>query len=79
MILIIDNNNNRASGLCASLTFVGEKVQLVEENASLPQVKDDQDGIIVILGALNRVDHEQLIKSNPAVPFLLIGETLRPF
>ncbi|QTH71058.1 sigma-54 interaction domain-containing protein [Pseudoalteromonas xiamenensis] len=78
MILIIDNNNNRASGLCASLTFVGEKVQLVEENASLPQVKDDQDGIIVILGALNRVDHEQLIKSNPAVPFLLIGETLRP-
>ena len=31
MILILDNNNNRAIGLHASLTFIGETAQLVDE------------------------------------------------
>ncbi|MCP4051648.1 MAG: hypothetical protein GY739_10400, partial [Mesoflavibacter sp.] len=32
MILILDNNNNRAIGLNASLTFIGEAVQLLDES-----------------------------------------------
>ncbi|BBN81102.1 sigma-54-dependent Fis family transcriptional regulator [Pseudoalteromonas sp. A25] len=33
---------------------------------------------IIVLGALAELDHEQVIKSQPASPFLLIGETLKP-
>ena len=32
MILILDNNNNRAIGLNASLGFIGEAVQLLSED-----------------------------------------------
>lgn len=79
MILILDNNNNRAIGLNASLTFIGEAVQLLNES-NFEQVcnKYQQQECIVILGALQSLDHESLIKRYPTLPFLLIGETLKP-
>ena len=79
MILILDNNNNRAIGLHASLTFIGEAVQLLDEN-DFEEVcsKYQQQECIVILGALQSLDHESLIKRYPTLPFLLIGETLKP-
>lgn len=79
MILILDNNNNRAIGLNASLTFIGEAVQLLNES-DFEQVcnKYQQQECIVILGALQSLDHESLIKRYPTLPFLLIGETLKP-
>ena len=79
MILILDNNNNRAIGLHASLTFIGEAVQLLDES-DFEQVssKYQQQECIVILGALQGLDHESLIKRFPTLPFLLIGETLKP-
>ena len=79
MILILDNNNNRAIGLHASLTFIGEAVQLLDES-DFEQVssKYQQQECIVILGALQSLDHESLIKRFPTLPFLLIGETLKP-
>ena len=79
MILILDNNNNRAIGLNASLTFIGEAVQLLDES-DFEQVssKYQQQECIVILGALQGLDHESLIKRFPTLPFLLIGETLKP-
>ena len=79
MILILDNNNNRARGLHASLTFIGEAVQLLDES-DFEQVssKYQQQECIVILGALQGLDHESLIKRFPTLPFLLIGETLKP-
>ncbi|MDC9497155.1 MULTISPECIES: sigma-54 dependent transcriptional regulator [unclassified Pseudoalteromonas] len=79
MILILDNNNNRAIGLHASLTFIGEAVQLLNES-DFEQVcnKYQQQECIVILGALQSLDHESLIKRYPTLPFLLIGETLKP-
>ncbi|MDC9526665.1 sigma-54-dependent Fis family transcriptional regulator [Pseudoalteromonas sp. Angola-30] len=79
MILILDNNNNRAIGLHASLTFIGEAVQLLDEN-DFEEVcsKYQQQECIVILGALQSLDHEGLIKRYPTLPFLLIGETLKP-
>jgi len=79
MILILDNNNNRAIGLNASLTFIGEAVQLLDES-DFEQVssKYQQQECIVILGALQSLDHESLIKRFPTLPFLLIGETLKP-
>ncbi|MEL0605045.1 sigma-54-dependent Fis family transcriptional regulator [Pseudoalteromonas undina] len=79
MILILDNNNNRAIGLHASLTFIGEAVQLLDEN-DFEEVcsKYQQQECIVILGSLQSLDHEGLIKRYPTLPFLLIGETLKP-
>ncbi|MGS0534974.1 sigma-54 dependent transcriptional regulator [Pseudoalteromonas sp. SaAl2] len=78
MILILDNNNNRAIGLHASLTFIGEAVlSLEEENFEQECNKYQQQECMVILGALQEFDHESLIKRYPAVPFLLIGETLK--
>ena len=79
MILILDNNNNRAIGLHASLTFIGEAVKLLDES-DFEQVssKYQQQECIVILGALQGLDHESLIKRFPTLPFLLIGETLKP-
>ncbi|MFC3031815.1 sigma-54 interaction domain-containing protein [Pseudoalteromonas fenneropenaei] len=79
MILIIDNNNNRATGLCAALAFVGEHAKVVSESESSEALRTrDDNRPICILGALLELDHERLIKANPAIPFLLIGETLRP-
>ncbi|GEK53343.1 sigma-54 dependent transcriptional regulator [Pseudoalteromonas espejiana] len=79
MILILDNNNNRAIGLHASLTFIGEAVLSFDEQ-NFEQVcnKYQQQECIVILGALQSLDHESLIKRYPTLPFLLIGETLKP-
>ena len=79
MILILDNNNNRAIGLHAALTFIGETAQLVDEN-SLQSFceKHQQQECMVILGALQQLNHEAVIKQFPAIPFLLIGETLKP-
>lgn len=53
MILILDNNNNRAIGLHAALTFIGETAQLVDET-SLQSFceKHQQQECMVILGAL---------------------------
>jgi sigma-54 specific flagellar transcriptional regulator A len=79
MIFILDNNNNRANGLHASLSFIGEAVQLVaEDSIGSACTKYQQSECIVILGALQDLDHEALIKKYPAIPFLLIGETLKP-
>jgi sigma-54 specific flagellar transcriptional regulator A len=79
MILILDNNNNRSIGLNASLGFIGEVThRLDEDNFEQECAKYQQHECMVILGALKSLDHENLIKRYPTLPFLLIGETLRP-
>ncbi|MCZ4252014.1 sigma-54 dependent transcriptional regulator [Pseudoalteromonas shioyasakiensis] len=79
MILILDNNNNRAIGLHAALTFIGETAQLVDETTLKSFCeKHQQQECMVILGALQQLNHEAVIKQFPAIPFLLIGETLKP-
>jgi sigma-54 specific flagellar transcriptional regulator A len=79
MILILDNNNNRSIGLNASLGFIGEVThRLDEDNFEQECAKYQQHECMIILGALQSLDHENLIKRYPTLPFLLIGETLRP-
>lgn len=79
MILILDNNNNRAIGLHAALTFIGETaLSLDEESFEQKCGHYQKQECMVILGALQDCDHESLIKHYPAIPFLLIGETLKP-
>ncbi|WP_194866793.1 sigma-54 dependent transcriptional regulator [Pseudoalteromonas sp. PPB1] len=78
MITILDNNNNRAAGLAAALSFVGQPAQVIAESEFSADLLNNLQEPVVILGALSQLNHEALIKSLPAVPFLLIGETLRP-
>ncbi|WP_125720761.1 sigma-54 dependent transcriptional regulator [Pseudoalteromonas rubra] len=78
MITILDNNNNRATGLAAALSFVGQPAQVIAEPEFSSELFSNLQEPVVILGALSQHSHEVLIKSLPAVPFLLIGETLRP-
>jgi len=79
MILILDNNNNRSIGLNASLSFIGEVTHRLDEDTFEQEcAKYKQHECMVILGALQSLDHESLIKRYPTLPFLLIGETLRP-
>ncbi|MCF6434706.1 sigma-54-dependent Fis family transcriptional regulator [Pseudoalteromonas sp. MMG022] len=77
MVLILDNNNNRANSLYSALTFVGQGARVIEESDLDLQSSFSKESIIV-LGALSELDHEQVVKSQPASPFLLIGETLKP-
>ncbi|KZN32973.1 Fis family transcriptional regulator [Pseudoalteromonas luteoviolacea CPMOR-2] len=78
MILIIDNNNNRASGLAAALTFCGQAAKVLAESEFTPESVKKYQECTIVLGALNGLDHEQHIKKLPAQPFILVGETLRP-
>ncbi|MEJ6473088.1 sigma-54 dependent transcriptional regulator [Pseudoalteromonas piscicida] len=78
MVLILDNNNKRAIGLGAALSFVGQANDVLAEEQYDPSIIDKNQEPIFVLGALQTLSHEVLIKSHPAVPFLLIGETLRP-
>ncbi|NKC18145.1 sigma-54 dependent transcriptional regulator [Pseudoalteromonas galatheae] len=78
MVLILDNNNKRAIGLGAALSFVGQANEVLAEECYEAKILDNNQEPIFVLGALQSLTHETLIKSHPAVPFLLIGETLRP-
>ncbi|KZN70542.1 sigma-54 dependent transcriptional regulator [Pseudoalteromonas luteoviolacea] len=78
MILIIDNNNNRASGLAAALTFCGQAAKVTAESEFTPELVKKYQECTIVLGALNGLDHEHHIKKLPAQPFILVGETLRP-
>ena len=77
MVLILDNNNSRAHSLCASLNFVGQSSRVID-GVTLSQGQKLGSDNIVVLGALTELDHEKIIKSYPATPFLLVGETLKP-
>lgn len=79
MVLILDNNNKRAIGLGAALSFVGQANEVLAEERYEPKILDNNQEPIFVLGALQSLTHEALIKSHPAVPFLLIGETLRRY
>ncbi|PAY01288.1 sigma-54-dependent Fis family transcriptional regulator [Pseudoalteromonas sp. HM-SA03] len=78
MVLILDNNNKRAIGLGTALSFVGQANEVLAEERYEAKILDNNQEPIFVLGALQSLTHEALIKSHPAVPFLLIGETLRP-
>lgn len=78
MVLIIDNNNKRAIGLSAALSFVGQGNELLDEADYRPEVVEHNQEPIFVLGAMQSLNHESVIKSHPATPFLLVGETLRP-
>lgn len=76
-VLILDDNVRRAELISGLLTFIGESSEIVSE-AELNEKCQIEDQITAcILGALNSSRHEELVKSQPAIPFLLVGDTLK--
>jgi sigma-54 specific flagellar transcriptional regulator A len=73
---VIDSHQSRAEKLVSSLNFIGEHAT----TCSVEQIEQlAYKGVeCVFLGALDAGEHETIVKSQPEIPFILIGETLRP-
>lgn len=76
-IIIVDENERRASLMHGILTFIGETSNVVSYNDFQTRCANEDDVDACILGALSSSDHEALVRSQPGIPFLLIGETLK--
>ena len=76
-ILILDENERRANLMAGLLTFIGETCEVVTESQFASKCIPEDVVTGCVLGALASGEHESLVKSQPGVPFLLLGETLK--
>ncbi len=76
-ILILDDNERRANLMAGLLTFIGEKCEIVTEQEFANKCIPEDIITCCVLGALSSGNHEQIVKSQPAIPFLLLGDTLK--
>lgn len=76
-ILILDENERRASLLQGILTFIGEQAEVVSEQQFNQKCTPEDAVTCCILGALSSAQHEEIVKSQPAIPFILLGDTLK--
>lgn len=76
-IVIVDENERRAALLNGIFTFIGETSVVVSEREFQQTCSNEDDIVACILGALANGEHESLVRSQPGIPFLLIGETLK--
>ena len=76
-IYILDENERRANLIQGLLIFIGEQCEVINESQLASKCHPEDAVTSCILGALSSGDHEQLVKSQPAIPFLLIGDTLK--
>jgi sigma-54 specific flagellar transcriptional regulator A len=77
-VLIFDENQSRAQALSASLSFIDEANQIVSDRDYKKYASPVDCVTAFILGASSSLEHEVIIRENPAIPFLLLGETLEP-
>lgn len=79
-IVILDESTQRAEALATSLSFIQEP-NLVVQATSIDDLNDSLVPSLtkaVFLGALSQMQHEAVIKAAPELPFILIGDTLKP-
>ena len=76
-ILILDENERRANLIAGLLTFIGEKCEIVSETNFANKCIPEDIVTCCILGALSTGEHEAIVKSQPGIPFLLLGDTLK--
>ena len=76
-ILILDENERRASLMAGLLTFIGEQCEIVSESQLASKCVPEDVVTCCVLGALASGEHEKIVKSQPAIPFLLLGDTLK--
>lgn len=76
-ILILDENERRANLMAGLLVFIGEQCEVVTESNFASKCIPEDVVTCCILGALSSGEHESIVKSQPAIPFLLLGDTLK--
>lgn len=76
-LLILDENERRASLMAGLLTFIGEQCEIISESQLASKCIPEDAVTCCVLGALASGEHENIVKSQPAIPFLLLGETLK--
>jgi sigma-54 specific flagellar transcriptional regulator A len=76
-ILILDENERRANLMAGLLIFIGEQCEVVSESQFASKCIPEDVVTCCVLGALSSGEHEALVKSQPGVPFLLLGDTLK--
>ncbi len=76
-ILILDENERRARLTADLLTFIGEQCEVITESQLASKCVPEDVVTCCVLGALASGEHENIVKSQPAIPFLLLGDTLK--
>ncbi|NVK24233.1 MAG: sigma-54-dependent Fis family transcriptional regulator [Gammaproteobacteria bacterium] len=76
-IYILDENERRANLVAGLLIFIGEQCEVINESQLASKCIPEDAVTCCILGALASGEHEAIVKSQPAIPFLLIGDTLK--
>ena len=76
-IIILDENEKRAQLIANLLNFIGEPCELVTESNLSDACQPEESVLACVLGALSSGDHERIVASQPAVPFLVLGDTLK--
>lgn len=76
-ILILDENERRARLTADLLTFIGEQCEVITESQLASKCVPEDVVTCCVLGALASGEHENIVRSQPAIPFLLLGDTLK--
>ncbi len=76
-ILVLDDNSKRAELIVSLLAFIGEQAQVTTVAKFADDCQQEDQITACILGALDSGEHDAVVASQPAVPFLLLGETLK--
>lgn len=78
-ILIVDEQQSRAIALKTVLDFIGQRSEVVSSDRLQAELADNaaKRFSILVVGALTDGQYEQLIKSVPFLPVLVVGDTLK--
>jgi sigma-54 specific flagellar transcriptional regulator A len=76
-LYIVDEQSSRSSRLSTVLSFINESHQMLDV-AALQARLNNQEPVVVLLGALESQLHADLLLRYPATAFLLLGEPLQP-
>jgi len=78
-VVVVDDNQQRAIALKTVLEFIGQPCDVVSSQDIDTQLADRpaERFSILVIGSLPNGNYEQMIKSVPALPVLVVGDTLK--
>lgn len=76
-VLILDENESRAQLVSHLLAFVGQECEIVNAHTFADKCAEEESIMACVVGALKNANHEDVVASQPAIPFLVLGETLK--
>lgn len=78
-IIIVDDNHQRSLALKTVLEFIGQECVVVSSSEIDAELADNaaERFSILVIGALPNGNYQEMIKSVPALPVLVVGDTLK--